>query len=487
MVLRVLRSKKFARRTLLAVLILILPAFVLWGIGSFSERPDPIGTIGSQKIFPDTFEKSRQGMRVQFLLTFYGDYNTLTEYLKNRPLLNYMAWERLILLTAARKSGVTATNKDVMNFITSHPLFQKNGVFNKELYQYILSSALGLEPRSFEELVRENLTVQAFRKDKLKDITVTEEEVVENYKKNNEQMVLAYIILYKELYDKDLTASPEEIKDVYEKNKDGFISAEKIEVDYIEFPFGNAEEKDIAIAKSKEMFEALRKSPEKYPDIAKDYKLEYGRTGLFSQEEVIPQVKFFKGFSDAAFSLKKGQISPPIFPSTDKGAGYIMRKINEVSPKQLTFDEVKDDIKSMIIERDSLKIADEKAKEFYKEITEKGATLEKIAPEIKQEVKFTEKFTVNDYIENLGPAKNIAADVKKGGKGKMLSPLLTRKGVILARVEEILPADMEKLKTDTDKEKARNDLLLYKQAKKIEEWFDSNPLRVELKKDLSAI
>ena len=67
-----------------------------------------------------------------------------------------------------------------------------------------------------------------------------------------------------------------------------------------------------------------------------------------------------KSFEDAAFSLKPGEISD-IVKTED---GYNIIKVYDKINKQLTFDEVKDEIKSTLIEN--------KYMESVKEITKKS-------------------------------------------------------------------------------------------------------------------
>jgi len=53
MVLSILRSRKFSKRILTALLILIIPAFLLWGVGSLKNRPGKIGKIDGKLIYSD--------------------------------------------------------------------------------------------------------------------------------------------------------------------------------------------------------------------------------------------------------------------------------------------------------------------------------------------------------------------------------------------------------------------------------------------------
>ena len=68
------------------------------------------------------------------------------------------------------------------------------------------------------------------------------------------------------------------------------------------------------------------------------------------------------------------------------------------------------------------------------------------------------------------------------GKGKMLSPITVTKGVLLVRVDDILPADEAAF--DGKKESLRNNILIRKQIGAIESWFRKNELKAQLKKPL---
>jgi len=193
--LHIFRSRKFARRTLIGILIVIIPAFVLWGAGSMTQRPKPIGSIGSQKIMPLDFGESLQAMRIQLLLTYYYDYGKFETIASNRPVLNRLAWERLVFLSTARKKGIKMKDKDVVLFLSQHPLFSKGGYFNKEIYMHIIKNALRIEPREFEEFVRENLQVKTFLDSLYKEIVIDEEEIVLYYRKLNDKVNISYVLI----------------------------------------------------------------------------------------------------------------------------------------------------------------------------------------------------------------------------------------------------------------------------------------------------
>lgn len=484
MVLKILRSKKITKRVLLVLLVLIIPAFVLWGVGSITRNPELIGEIDGRKIHADTFMESRQAINIQVLFAYYADLNTLNQVMRNRSMINFMAWERLILLSAARKDGIRVTNDNVLSFIAQHPVFQRNGAFDREIYNYLLKNKLGLGPRQFEELVRENLQVKVFRQGLLKDVDVSEEELLEYYKKTNDKASLSYVLIERDLFAGEVEVSGEEVEEVYETNKYMFLEPPKIDMEYVEFAFGSAVERNSVVRKIEVVYPTLKDYPTQFEKAAEDHQLRYGKTGPFSKEDVIPGVQFSKKLQDIAFALEEGEVSPPIMPpaGAEKGASYVLRKLKNIPPKRLEFEEVRERITKDIAGGKSILLAEEKANALHGKMNEGAMRLEEAAASLGLEVAVVETITVDDYIENVGRAGEIVTRAQETGKGKMLSPITVTKGVLLVRVDDILPADEAAF--DGKKESLRNNILIRKQIGAIESWFRKNELKAQLKKPL---
>ncbi len=485
MVLKILRSRKFAKRVLLGLLILIIPAFILWGAGSVTKGPGLIGKIGKQKIYLNDFAKSRQGIKVQVLFTYYGDLNTLNQILQNRPMINFMAWERLVLLNEARSRKIKVANDDVLSFISQHPLFLRDGAFDKGVYNYILRNNLSVGPRQFEELVRENLQVKLLRHDLLKNINITEEDVLEYYRTMNDRIEFSYMTIDKAPFSEDVTVSDEEAREFYEANKDKFFEPAKVEVEYIELSYENASEKSSVAGEMEKIYPELSKFPTRFRQIADEHGMRYGDTGPFSRRDAIPGIPFFKDFHDMAFAMKEGEISPLVFSAPEKGSAYVLRKVRDIPPRHQGFEELRPDIMKNLAERKTLLLAEKKANELLAKMAETGATLEETASELGQETQKTEPVAFSGYIENIGPAKEIIIHAHKTGQGKLMPPVITQKGALLMRVDNILPADEADF--EENKETLRRNLLMQKQANTLDKWFREEAPKVELKKALEEL
>ncbi len=470
MVMNILRSRKFAKKVLFGILILIIPAFVLWGVGSLGKGPKPIGKIGSQKIYPRDLIESLQGVKIQLLFSYYGDFDTLNKIMQNVSLVNQMAFERLVLLNAAQKNRIKISDDEVRSYISFQPIFQRNGIFNDEVYNYILRNTLSLQPRSFEELIRQNLKVMVFRNNLLKDVVVTDAELLRFYKMLNDKVKISYLLVDKELFEQDAVIAPQKVRESYESNKEKFLTPAKIDIEYIEISYENVKERDEAIDALKKVYPSLQKSPETLSQAAEENGFKHGTTGPFYREELIPGIKFSKKVHEVAFNLKKGEVSIPVIPSSEKGEIYILRKIEDYPPRALSFDEVKDFIYSTLKEQEKLKLAAKKGDEIYGKIVAKNTTLNKAAKELGRQVESTDFLTSNSYIENIGPAKTIVTMALETEPGNITSPIQTAKGTLIVETEKIIPADEAKF--EENKKNLRKALLNQKQISVLDKWFN---------------
>jgi len=172
--------------------------------------------------------ETRHGIRVQLVLVYFSDSASLGKLLNNRSLINMMAWERLVLLNAADKKKIEVSDKDVITLLSSHPLFQRNGRFDKKTYEYIVRQSLALEPRQFEELLRENMKVRMIRQEVLKNLTVSDDEMRELFTAINGQVELSYITLDKNIFMNEAIIPESAALAEYTKNPEDFYEPEQI-------------------------------------------------------------------------------------------------------------------------------------------------------------------------------------------------------------------------------------------------------------------
>jgi len=485
MVLKVFRSKKFAKRVLIGLSIIIIPAFVLWGAGSVSRKPKKIGMIGEQNIYPDDFIKSIRAMKIQLLLNFYTDFDTFNQIMQNRPVLNRLAWERLIFLNSSEGRPIKVTNESVLSFLANHPLFQRNGVFDQQLYRHIIKSTLRMEPREFEELVRENLRINVFQNDIFGKISISDEELVRHYRKFNDKIDISYILVDTGLFDDISPPSPEEVRNYYDTNRQTFYTPARIDMEYIEMPFKDAEQKKEAMKIADTVYTKLKKYPTRFKEISEEHNLNYQKTGPVSQDDLIPGMKFSKQVYDIAFDLEEGGIGPPMLTDNEDGASYILRKIKDIPPHALAFDEAKEAITENLLNGRRVSLAREKADSLYNELTQEDISLKEAGMTIGKKVRTAEGISFNGYIENVGPGRIIVEKALDAGSGNFLPPVNIPKGILLVQVDAVIPADEEKFKEQKDA--LYQDLLMNKREDIMTRWLEEEAPKTNLQRSLDEL
>ncbi len=481
MVMRILRSRKVAKWVLIALLILIIPAFVLWGAGSMSKSPSAIGTIDGQKVMPKDFLESMKATRIQILLSHYGNFENMNKILKNRSIMNQLAWERLIMLKAAEKKRYKVTNRDVLVFIASIPLFQKKGTFDKTFYDYILRNNLSMEPREFEELVRQNIIIQTFRNDLLKDLAVSDDEAKENYALMNDQMDFSYVFVDKNIFKDQVSSSDKDAEQYFQDNPRFFYTPEKAEFEVVEISFEDDVEKSSIENRVRKIYAALVTDPENMESIAASEGLLYSSPEAITATEMIPGVTYTQTIQETTAGLSQGELSPPLSSGSGNGEFYIIRKKGTIAPAPLPYAQAKDSIVEMLTTKEQLTLAKEKADTIYLDLSSDNISLEDVATQLNSKVKPTGTVSYSDYIETLGPAQHLISLAKHKKNGtRYLEPVQVQNGFILVRIDKTTPADTSSF-NDT-KESIKATLLMSKQMKAMDEWLRNDAPQTELKK-----
>ena len=144
--------------------------------------------------------------------------------------------QRKLVIQEARSLGLTATDDDLANHLSKAPEFQIAGRFNKDRYLQILQ-ANRLAPGQFEEDQRDQLTMQRLYSIILDSVQVTDAEVRERYRLDQEKLNLHYIKLPVSDFISQVKLTDDEIKKFYERNKESLKEPLKVQVEYLTYPY----------------------------------------------------------------------------------------------------------------------------------------------------------------------------------------------------------------------------------------------------------
>lgn len=383
--LKLFRKKAVTKFVLWSLLILILPAFVMWGSASMSRSkdkgPNYVGIVDGKKISFEALYAAILGVRCQIILNYFNQPQILDALLNNRSMVAKVAWDRILLLNEAKKLKIKIPDKEVIGSIKKHPLFLRNGVFDDKFYSYMLRNNIGMEARSFEEIVRENLIIQKLSSYLAKDQKITNDEVLDEYNKEFSKIKIAYILMEPEEFINQVKVEETAIKEFYEKNKSGLIFKSNLKGAVpdrvatfeearatIEKNMKEAEARKILKSKAdetrKEILKRMGEKNETFTEAGTQLKLVVKNTGFFSGNDKLDEIGDIPLISYTGANLKESEISEPL----EITKGFIIFEVAQrQDPDIETFKKEEAEYSKKVTERRSNLLMEDRLRALEKE------------------------------------------------------------------------------------------------------------------------
>lgn len=467
-----LRRKKVVKFTMWALVI----AFVVWGAGSMAtSRKNYAGIIFGKKISIPEYNRSYNAVLNRAKMLYADNLPKFKKFLN----LKAQAWDRLILKCEAKRRSIRASNKEVIERVASFAFYQRNGLFDKKLYRYIVENVFQTTPREFEESVRDDIIIEKMIDSITKDIKLTEDEIRQAYKLKNELADVSFLLVKPEGFKEAVSVNEEEMAHFYKEQKKSFKSPVSVNVIYLAIPCN--EKKEDARLAAEEIMTSIKKG-KTLKEVSKEYGIALKETGFFSINSKIPEIGLSYPFALAALGLKKNQISD-IVQTHD--SFYIMRLKSRKEPQILPFEEVENRVKDMLI----LKKKEEKAKGLAEKIlsrtSQEDKTLEDVAEEFNYKLLTAKQISRKSYIKEIGPSDSFA-EICFSLKAKEIGgPAKTQRGYAVVRLDELKPVDEAKFLKE--KESFAKTLLDRKKTEQFQKWFLNLKKQAALKDNLTQI
>ena len=219
------RHKKYLVVTIwISVIALVAAGMVGWNPSSFSLAGDNVAKVGDTKITIQEFQNAYQRTFNEYSQILGGELES--EQAKSLG-IDKIALKGLIqkaqLQNFATELGLIITDQEVVQTITQDPNFQKNGVFDENLYRTLLREN-GLSVKFFEQSIRTSLLIQKLLTLFPASTTALEKDAA------NLAFKLTDTIEYKILSPQPLkqTITTKQIQDFWEQNKDKYTNDAKV-------------------------------------------------------------------------------------------------------------------------------------------------------------------------------------------------------------------------------------------------------------------
>lgn len=230
--------KQLAPTLWFVIIAFIISIFAVWGgAGRLGEGggSDTLVSVGKEKISGDQyFQMLRQQLESTRSQYKELDANLIQQMNIPQQVLEQMI-QRTMILQIADKMGIRASDQEIRDKIISYPVFQKDGKFvGFQQYEQILSwnrISIG----AFESGLAEEIKIEKTVKAVTAGITVTEDEVWENYQNSNETAKIEYAVLDAGKIEISDEPQENELRDYFEAGKDDYKLPEKREATYVFF------------------------------------------------------------------------------------------------------------------------------------------------------------------------------------------------------------------------------------------------------------
>lgn len=424
----------------------IVFVFVLWGVGSIWKQPrlDSVAEVNGENISLREFEA-----HYLRLIEFYRDLfrGKLTEQTIQSLNLKKIVLDELVqkhlLLQEARRLGLGVGEEELMNAIARVPEFQIAGRFSPNRYRQLLASKR-LTPAQFETEERSQLTIKKLLSLVQDSTHVTEAEVRQRHRWEQEKINLYFIRLSAGDFMSQAKASMEEIKGTYEKNQEALREPSRVQAEYLRYPWAHFSSKvqvsgkEVeefykihretrfhqpgavrvrhilfripagADAKQREMFrlKAERvlqeaRAGRDFARLAREHSedpsaAQGGDVGFFSQGQMLPPL------DKVAFSLKKGEIGSLV----ETSLGYHILKIEETREERTRrLEEVSAEIVRQLKEEKG-RIEAGKAADRDREKALSGTDLSQLARGRGLRLVLSPFFSLSEVVEGVGPVED---------------------------------------------------------------------------------
>src|SRR5437660_99732 len=366
----------------------------------------------------------------------------------------------------AKRMGITVSDQELAERIRLFlPMAVSGGNFiGKEQYAALVQQNYQLSVSAFEDLVREGLLEEKFRKLVTDGITVGPAELQEGYRYKNEKVKLDYALSRPEYLEAKITPSDAEIKAQYEKNKAKYQVPERRSVRYalldvnqlrqtIQVPedvlkkqyqdniqqyevpnqvhvqhilFKTVGQTDALVEETKKKAEDVLKQAKKgakFDELAKKYsedpgsKDKGGDLGWIRQGQTVPE------FEKSAFSLAPGQISDLV--RTQYGF-HVIKVLEKQTAHTKPFDEVKDSIRAQAALNQAEKQATDTVDQVSKAIRQSSKiSLDDLAKQYHLAPGETRPVSASDPLLELANAQEVKDEIFRLRLGELSMPIRT--------------------------------------------------------------
>ncbi|KQM69000.1 SurA N-terminal domain-containing protein [Xylophilus sp. Leaf220] len=464
--------RKHSKIVMIVLFLLIIPSFVLFGVDGYRQSMSASATVATvdghditQGDWDAAHRQNIERMRAQspnvdprLLDSPEARYSSLERLVRER-VLRIAAEQKRILPSDARLArtlhddpGVAALRgpDGKLDMAQYREALQRQGM-TPEMYESSVRSELALrqiidsvQATAFASTGQANAALDPFfekrtiqvaqfkPQDFTAKVSLTDADLQAYYQQHQqqfrvqEQADVEYLVLDLESIKKTIVPTEADLRTYYEQNQAKLAGQEERRASHILLTVAKdapAAERDKAKAKADELLAAARKNPAQFAELARKNSQDPGSAANGGDLDFFARGAMVKPFEDAAFAMKKGEISDVV--ASDFGYHIIM--LTDIkAPKVRTFAEMRPELEAEYRQQQAQAKFSEAAETFTNTVYEQAESLQPAAERLKLTVR---------------TAANVARTPAPGAVGALANPRL---------LEALFSADAIEKKRNTE-------------------------------------
>lgn len=420
-------------RILMGVLVLlIIPSFVLFGVEGYNNRDDRGAVVAQIGDFEIT-QQQWDAMHQQEVDKIRASMPNLDPKMLGSAEARYASLERMVndrmIAVASEKQLLVTSDQRLANYLKQDPsiasLRGPDGKLDMDRYRQLASSQ-GMTPEMLEAQVRRDLSSQqvlaalqasAMSSQKQSDVALqaffqrrevqllgfspanyapkvkpTDAELEKFYQSNSDRFRtqetadVEFLVLDAAALAKTIQLTEQDVRTFYDQSVQRLSGQEQRRASHILISASKdatAVEKDKARAKAESMLVSLRKDPKAFADMARKNSDDIGSASSGGDLDFFAKGAMVKVFEDAAFGLKKGEISSVV----ESEFGFHIIQLTDIkAPVTPSIEAMRPQLEADMRQQQAKRQFAEFAETFSNSVYEQADTFSSVAEKLRLQV-----------------------------------------------------------------------------------------------------